>query len=60
VDRRRMEVRSTDRGRNAATAIRSATDAIDATIAQLVTAAELHGLRVGLAAYRVIRERSGD
>jgi DNA-binding MarR family transcriptional regulator len=60
VDRRRMEVRLTARGRIAAIAIRSATDRIDATVAQLVTADELHGLRAGLAAYRVIHERSGD
>lgn len=60
VDRRRMEVRLTARGRTAAIAIRSATDRIDATVAQLVTADELHGLRAGLAAYRVIHERSGD
>jgi DNA-binding MarR family transcriptional regulator len=60
VDRRRMEVRLTDRGRTAAIAIRSATAAIDATLAQLVTADVLHGLRAGLAAYRVIRARTGD
>ncbi len=60
VDRRRMEVRLTDRGRSAAIAIRTAIAAIDATVAQLITADELHGLRVGLAAYRVIHERSGD
>jgi DNA-binding MarR family transcriptional regulator len=60
VDRRRMEVRLTARGRRAAVAIQTAIDAIDATIAQLVTADELHGLRAGLAAYRVIRERSSD
>jgi DNA-binding MarR family transcriptional regulator len=60
VDRRRMEVRLTDRGRTAAAAIRSATDAIDATVAQLITADELHGMRVGLAAYRMIHEGSGD
>src|ERR1700683_2727776 len=58
-DRRRMEVRLTDRGRSAARAIQTATDAIDAAIAHLITADELHGLRVGLATYRVIRERSG-
>jgi DNA-binding MarR family transcriptional regulator len=60
VDRRRMEVRLTARGRSAAMAIHVATDGIDATIGQLVTADELHGLRASLAAYRVIRERSGD
>jgi DNA-binding MarR family transcriptional regulator len=60
VDRRRMEVRLTARGRSAAIAAQTAVDAIDATIGHLVTADELHGLRAGLAAYRVIRERSGD
>jgi DNA-binding MarR family transcriptional regulator len=60
VDRRRMEVRLTARGRSAAIAIQTAIDAIDATIAHLVTTDELHGLRAGLAAYRVIHEQSGD
>ena len=60
VDRRRMEVRLTDRGRTAARAIQTATDAIDAAIAKRITANELHGLRAGLAAYREIREQSGD
>jgi DNA-binding MarR family transcriptional regulator len=40
LDRRRMEIRLTGRGRIAAMAIRSATDATDATLAQLVTADE--------------------
>jgi DNA-binding MarR family transcriptional regulator len=57
-DRRRMGVRLTDRGRAAAAAIHRATDAIDATVAHLITADELTGLRAGLAAYGVIRERS--
>jgi DNA-binding MarR family transcriptional regulator len=60
VDRRRMEVRLTGRGRSAAIAIRSATDAIDATIANLITTDQLNGFRAGLAAYQVIRERSGE
>jgi DNA-binding MarR family transcriptional regulator len=60
VDRRRMEVRLTDRGRTAAIAIQTATDAIDATVAQLITADELHAMRAGLAAYRKIQERSVD
>lgn len=59
-DRRRMGVRLTDRGRTAAIAIQTAISAIDTTLAQLIKADELHGLRAGLAAYRVIRERSGD
>lgn len=58
VDRRRTEVRLTGRGRAAARAIQAAIGAIDAAVATLVTAEDLHGLRAGLAAYRVIRERS--
>src|SRR6202522_444040 len=41
VDRRRMEVRLTTRGRAAATAIHTAIDTIDATIANLITTDEL-------------------
>ncbi len=59
-DRRRMEVRLTDRGRTAAIAIQGATDAIDAMLADLISAGELRGLRAGLAAFREIRERLGD
>jgi DNA-binding MarR family transcriptional regulator len=54
-DRRRMGVRLTARGRIAASAIQTATDAIDAAIAHLITADELHGLRAGLGAYRVMQ-----
>jgi DNA-binding MarR family transcriptional regulator len=60
VDRRRMEVRLTTRGGNAATAIQNAVDAIDATIANLITTDELDGFRAGLAAYKVIHERAGN
>ncbi len=60
VDRRRMEVRLTPRGRTASVAIRAATDAIDASVARLLTADELHGLRAGLAAYRELRTPDGD
>jgi DNA-binding MarR family transcriptional regulator len=56
-DRRRMGVRLTDRGRVAAIAIRTAIDTVEAKVAQLITADELHGLRAGLAAYRAIREQ---
>ena len=59
VDRRRMEVRLTERGRTAAIAIRTATDDVEATLAQLITADELRGLRAGLAAYREIRAGTG-
>jgi DNA-binding MarR family transcriptional regulator len=56
-DRRRMEVRLTDRGRIAALAIQRATDAVDATIADLISTEQLDGFRAGLAAYREIGER---
>jgi DNA-binding MarR family transcriptional regulator len=59
-DRRRMGVRLTERGRTAAIAIREAVASIDAMVARLITADELHGLRAGLAAFKEIRERSGD
>ena len=59
VDRRRMEVRLTERGRTAATAIRTAVDAVEAGLAELISADQLHGLRVGLAAYRAMREPVG-
>jgi DNA-binding MarR family transcriptional regulator len=55
-DRRRMGVRLTDRGRTAAITIQTAIDAVEAAVAH-ITADELHGLRAGLAAYRVIRAR---
>jgi DNA-binding MarR family transcriptional regulator len=55
VDRRRMEVRLTDRGRTAAIAVQMAIDAIEAALSQLITSDELHGLRAGLAAYRLTR-----
>jgi DNA-binding MarR family transcriptional regulator len=60
VDRRRMEVRLTSRGRRAAIASQAAIDAIDATIAQLITPEELDGFRAGLAAYQLVQPRSGD
>jgi DNA-binding MarR family transcriptional regulator len=59
-DRRRMGVQLTDRGRTAALAIQNAIDAIDVALAQRITAAELRGLRAGLAAFREIRERPAD
>jgi DNA-binding MarR family transcriptional regulator len=59
-DRRRMEVRLTERGRAASAAIQSAVDAIDAELEKRLTAEELHGLRAGLAALAEIREQSVD
>jgi DNA-binding MarR family transcriptional regulator len=60
VDRRRMEVRLTTRGRRAALAIRSAIEAIEAKVAQQISASDLRGLRTGLTAYRLIDEQSGE
>lgn len=60
VDRRRMEVRLTDRGRTAAVAIQTATDAIEVALSRLISGDELQGLRAGLAAYQSIREQSVD
>jgi DNA-binding MarR family transcriptional regulator len=59
VDRRRMEVRLTERGRTAATAIRTAIDSVEAALGQLISADELHAMRAGLAAYRAIRAQAG-
>jgi DNA-binding MarR family transcriptional regulator len=59
-DRRRMGVRLTSRGRTAALAIQEAIDTVEAALAQLITADQLHGLRAGLAAFRDIRVQSGD
>jgi len=60
VDRRRMEIRLTARGRSAAVEIEKAVGAIDAAVANLITADEFQRLRSSLAAYRVIHERSGN
>jgi DNA-binding MarR family transcriptional regulator len=57
-DRRRMGVRLTERGRAAAAVIRAAVEAIDARLEQRLTAAEMRGLRVGLAALAELREES--
>jgi DNA-binding MarR family transcriptional regulator len=57
-DRRRMSIRLTERGRAAAEAIQIAVDEIDAELERRLTAAELHGLRAGLAALAEIRIRS--
>lgn len=58
VDRRRMEVRLTPRGRTAAIAVQGAIDAIESTVADQISTQDLRGLRIGLAAYRAVRARS--
>jgi DNA-binding MarR family transcriptional regulator len=55
ADRRRMELRLAARGRTAAIAIHEAIDAVDTTVARLITAEELDGFRAGLAAYQAVR-----
>jgi DNA-binding MarR family transcriptional regulator len=60
VDRRRMSVRLTERGRAAAAAIEAAVDAVDLELEQRLTVKELHGLRAGLAALAEIRRESSD
>jgi DNA-binding MarR family transcriptional regulator len=59
-DRRRMEVRLTERGRVASAAIQAAADTIDAELANRLTPEELHGLRAGLAALAEIRKQWDD
>jgi DNA-binding MarR family transcriptional regulator len=49
-DRRRMIIEPTDRGRAAAAGVRAAVEAVDARLAQMISPAELAGLRAGLAA----------
>ena len=57
LDRRRMEVRLTARGRAAATAIQGAIDAVETEVASLISPRELAGLRAGLAAYRRVHKQ---
>jgi DNA-binding MarR family transcriptional regulator len=52
-----MTIELTDRGRAAAAAVRSGIQAIDAELAQMLTPAELAGLRSGLTALGRINER---
>jgi DNA-binding MarR family transcriptional regulator len=56
-DRRRMTLELTDRGRAAATAVRSGVETIDTELARMVTPVELAGLRSGLTALSQIKER---
>jgi len=58
-DRRRMNVRLTDRGRAAAAAIQAAVDSIDAALEERLPAEDLRGLRAGLAALAEIRQEPG-
>ena len=59
-DRRRVRIEVTERGRAAAAAVRAGVVAIDAELAELISPAELGGLRAGLTALCDIRERMED
>jgi len=59
-DRRRMNIVLTERGRAAAAAIQGGSDEVDARLAQLLSPAELAGLRAGLAALAEIKEETAD
>jgi DNA-binding MarR family transcriptional regulator len=57
-DRRRLNIVLSERGRAAAAVIRAATDEVNAKLAQMLSPAELAGLRAGLAALREIKEET--
>ncbi|HLH13540.1 MAG TPA: MarR family transcriptional regulator [Solirubrobacteraceae bacterium] len=57
-DRRRLVLAATERGRAAAAEVRAAVLAIDEQLAQLISPAQLEGMRAGLLALCEIRERS--
>jgi DNA-binding MarR family transcriptional regulator len=56
-DRRRLLIDLTERGRHAAAAIRSGVDAIDRALGEMLSPAEMAGLRAGLLALAEIKER---
>jgi DNA-binding MarR family transcriptional regulator len=56
-DRRRMTIDLTDRGRAVAAVVQEGVESVDAELAQLLSPAELAGLRTGLEALCDIRER---
>jgi DNA-binding MarR family transcriptional regulator len=58
-DRRRVTIALTDRGRAAASAVRSAVESVDAELESRLSAAEMVGLRAGLSALAEIRETLG-
>ncbi|HUJ06625.1 MAG TPA: MarR family transcriptional regulator [Streptosporangiaceae bacterium] len=59
-DRRRQTLEVTERGKAAAVTIRTAIEAVDAELAELISAQELAGLRAGLMALISIKERMED
>jgi DNA-binding MarR family transcriptional regulator len=59
-DRRRMAIDLTDRGRAAAAVVRAAVGEVDAQLVEMISPAELAGLRAGLAALAAIKDRAED
>jgi DNA-binding MarR family transcriptional regulator len=59
IDRRRIVLRLSDRGQLAASAVMTGAKAVDDRLQQQLTAAELRGLRKGLAALGDIKESFG-
>ena len=59
-DRRRMTIELSERGRAAAEAVRAGTEAVDAELVEMLSPAQLAGLRAGLAALAEIRDRMAD
>jgi DNA-binding MarR family transcriptional regulator len=57
-DRRRLNIVLTERGNAAAAVIRAAIEEVNARLAQMLSPAELAGLRAGLAALGEIREET--
>jgi DNA-binding MarR family transcriptional regulator len=57
TDRRRLTIDLTARGRAAAEAVRAGIEDVDAELAQMLSPAELAGLRAGLMALAEIRQR---
>jgi DNA-binding MarR family transcriptional regulator len=58
ADRRRMTIELTDRGRAAAAAVAAAIAEIDAQLVEMISPAEMAGLRAGLAALAAIKDRA--
>jgi DNA-binding MarR family transcriptional regulator len=56
-DRRRMVIDLTERGRAAATAVRSGIEEIDLELAKMISPSQMEGLRAGLEALAKIKDQ---
>jgi DNA-binding MarR family transcriptional regulator len=60
-DRRRLDIELTERGRAAASVVRAAVKKIDRQLTAMLSPGEIAGLRAGLAALAVLKEKTqGD